>query len=240
MNIVLDAVNGLMYFFIYMFSMAFLLFIINGVFEVPKELFRKLFHFVSFSSVIVMIYAAKEWIAAALIPLGVIAISYPGLIISSKNEKFTSVLSERRPGELKSSLVQLYITIAVIIAVCWGLFRHKELAIASILMWGFGDAAAALIGKKYGKHKVLRFKHVDNKKSWEGTAAMWFVAFTFGLLSLYIVGSLPIINCVLAIVVAAPIAAITELVTQNGHDTITVPLASAVVIYGSYMAMGIA
>jgi hypothetical protein len=51
---------------------------------------------------------------------------------------------------------------------------------------------------------------------------------------------LPIINCVLAIVVAAPIAAITELVTQNGHDTITVPLASAVVIYGSYMAMGIA
>ncbi len=240
MEIVLDVLNGLKYFLIYMFSVAAVLFVLNNVFKLPKELFRKLIHFVSFSSVIVMIYAAKEWIAAAIIPIMVIAINYPGLCISSKNPKFTATMSERRPGELKSSLFQLYGTMAGIIAICWGLFDRKELAIASILMWGFGDAAAALIGKRFGRHKVLRFKHVDHKKSWEGTAAMSVVAFIFGVGSLVIVGNVPIMYCIPVIAVAAAMAAITELITNNGYDTVTVPLVSALSIYGSYMLMGIA
>lgn len=240
MEIVLDVLNGLKYFMIYMFSVAAVLFVLNKVFKMPKELFRKLIHFVSFSSVIVMIYAAKEWVAAAIIPIMVIVINYPGLCISSKNPKFTKTMSERRPGELKSSLFQLYWTMAGIIAICWGLFDRKELAIASILMWGFGDAAAALIGKRFGRHKVLRFKHVDHKKSWEGTAAMSVVAFIFGVGSLVIVGNVPLMYCVPVIAVAAAMAAITELVTNNGYDTVTVPLVSALSIYGSYMLMGIA
>ena len=240
MYILFDVLDGLKYFFIYMFSVAFMIFAVNKIFNLPKELFRKLIHFVSFSSVIIMIYAANEWMAAAIIPIGVILINYPGLIISSKSKKFTSLLSERRPGELKSSLVQLYGTMAGIIAVCWGLFGKKELAIASILVWGFGDAAAALIGKRFGKHKVLRFKHVDHKKSWEGTAAMSFVAFAFGLASLILVGDIPFSYCLVAVIIAAPLAAITELVTKGGYDTVTVPLVSATVIYISYMAMGVA
>jgi dolichol kinase len=141
------------------------------------------------------------------------------------------MVSQRREGELKSSLLQLFLTIAAIIAVSWGLLGHKEFAVAAILMWGFGDAAAALIGKRFGKHKVLRFKHVDHKKSWEGTAAMSVVAFAFGLASLMIVGNIPIENCLPAVIIAAPLAAITELFTKNGYDTVTVPFVSVAALF---------
>ncbi len=240
MDIMLDMLTGFKYFMIYMFSNAIVLFVINKLWPLPKEVFRKLFHFIAFSSIIVMIYSAKEWIAAALIPIGLILLMMPGLKLASGNAKFTAMMSERRPGELRSSLIQLFGTMTLIIAVSWGLFRHKELAVAAILMWGFGDAAAALIGKRFGKHKVLRFKHVDHRKSWEGTAAMSFVAFIFGMASLMLVGNIPLGKCILPIVVAAPLAALTELFTNNGYDTVTVPVISALSMYGVYMLMGMA
>ena len=240
MNVITDMLIGIKYFLIYMFSLAGVVFLINKIFALPKELFRKLLHFIAFSSVIVMIYAANNWISASLVPVAIIMLMYPGLILAEKNRGFTEMVVERRKGELKSSLLQLFGTIALIITISWGFLGHKELAVAAILMWGFGDAAAALIGKRFGKHKVLRFKHVDHKKSWEGTAAMSIVAFAFGIASLMIIGNIPIVYCVIAVIIAAPLAAITELVTKNGYDTVSVPIVCTCTLYLSYIAMGIA
>nr|MBQ4454537.1 hypothetical protein [Clostridia bacterium] len=240
MNVITDMLIGIKYFLVYMFSLAGVVFLINKIFALPKELFRKLLHFIAFSSVVVMIYAAKNWISASLVPVFIIMLMYPGLSLAEKDKRFTELVVERRKGELKSSLLQLFGTIALIITISWGFLGHKELAVAAILMWGFGDAAAALIGKRFGKHKVLRFKHVDHKKSWEGTAAMSIVAFAFGIASLMIIGNIPIVYCVIAVIIAAPLAAITELVTKNGYDTVTVPIVCTCTLYLSYIAMGIA
>ena len=240
MNVITDMFVGIKYFLIYMFSLAGGVFLINKIFDLPSELFRKLLHFIAFSSVIVMIYTAKNWISASLVPVIIIMIMYPGLVHAEKDKRFTELVVERRKGELKSSLLQLFGTIAFIIAISWGLLGHKELAVAAILMWGFGDAAAALVGKRFGKHKVLRFRHADHKKSWEGTAAMSIVAFAFGIASLMIVGNVPMGYCIAAVVIAAPLAAITELLTRNGYDTVTVPLVCTCSLYLSYMMMGIA
>ncbi|MBQ9588848.1 MAG: hypothetical protein IJR29_01545 [Butyrivibrio sp.] len=240
MNVITDMLIGIKYFLVYLFSLAGVVFLINKIFALPKELFRKLLHFIAFSSVVVMIYAAKNWISASLVPVFIIMLMYPGLSLAEKDKRFTELVVERRKGELKSSLLQLFGTIALIITISWGFLGHKELAVAAILMWGFGDAAAALIGKRFGKHKVLRFKHVDHKKSWEGTAAMSIVAFAFGIASLMIIGNIPIVYCVIAVIIAAPLAAITELVTKNGYDTVTVPIVCTCTLYLSYIAMGIA
>ena len=67
-EIIADMMIGLKYFLIYMFTLAGVIFLINKLFRLPKELFRKLLHFIAFSSVIVMIYTAKNWISAALVP----------------------------------------------------------------------------------------------------------------------------------------------------------------------------
>ena len=151
MNVITDMFTGIMYFLLYMFSLAGVVFLINKIFSLPKELFRKLLHFIAFSSVIVMIYTAKNWISASLVPVLIILLMYPGLLIAEKDKRFTEMVVERRKGELKSSLLQLFGTIALIIAISWGLLGHKELAVAAILMWGFGDAAAAP-GRFPGRH----------------------------------------------------------------------------------------
>ena len=56
-----------------------------------------------------------------------------------------------------------------------GLFRidHRHFvsrALASIYAWGVDDALVALIGKKFGKHKI-KWKLADGKKSVEGSLA---------------------------------------------------------------------
>ncbi len=46
-----------------------------------------------------------------------------------------------------------------------------RIAVTAILMTTFGDMAAALVGKKYGAHKIPYFKN----KSWEGSLSGFFV-----------------------------------------------------------------
>lgn len=62
----------------------------------------------------------------------------------------------------------VYTMFAVVVTICWGFFGDKNLALVSLYAWGFGDAAAALIGKKFGKHKI-KAPMLDGKKSYEGT-----------------------------------------------------------------------
>jgi dolichol kinase len=51
-----------------------------------------------------------------------------------------------------------------------------KIAIAAILMTTFGDLAAALVGKKFGKHKFVK------NKSWEGTIAELIVNIAIGMI----------------------------------------------------------
>ena len=56
------------------------------------------------------------------------------------------------------------------------------LSAVAVIMWGTGDAAAALIGIPFGKHRGI--PHTDGKKSLEGTAAMFLVSALCGTLML--------------------------------------------------------
>ena len=90
-------------------------------------------------------------------------------------------------------------------------------------MWGTGDAAAALVGIPFGRHKV-NFPPINGRKSWEGTAVMFLVSFLagYGLLCLwggYQYGMIP------AVLFGAAVGAATELFSPSEWDTVTVPLA---------------
>ena len=61
------------------------------------------------------------------------------------------------------------------VTVCWGLFGDKYLVLASIYAWGIGDGLAALVGKRFGKHKI-KWRMADGKKSVEGSATMFLCA----------------------------------------------------------------
>ena len=197
--------------------------------KVPDEIFRKTLHFVLLCSLFVFVYAFKTWWLSALASLTFALIVYPILAQAEKIEGFSALLTERKPGELKSSLIVVFIMFAVVISVCWGWLSDQLLVFACIFAWGFGDAAAALVGKRFGKHH-LTGKLIEGRKSIEGTLAMFAVSFLTVLVILLIRGGLPWYGYLATALFAAAGCAATELYTLAGLDTITCPFAAAAII----------
>jgi dolichol kinase len=92
----------------------------------------------------------------------------------------------------------------------------KEIAYTAVLMTTFGDMAAALIGKFYGKKRV--FKNVfNNDKSIEGSASEFIIDLFIGLL---IIGS-PVVALVMSF-----IATLTETAVNKIDDNLVIPIFS--------------
>ncbi len=205
--------------------------------KIPDEIFRKTLHFILLGSVFVFAFAFKTWWISALAAIIFEIIVYPLLLVFERYKNFSELTTERKKGELKSSLLLVFTMFAVVITVSWGLLGDKYLVVASILAWGIGDAFAALIGKKYGKHKI-KDKHTDGKKSFEGTAAMFVSSFFSVAFVLTFRGGLSPIAYILISVITAAVSAIAELYSKNGLDTVICPLAAMAVVDTLTLVMG--
>jgi hypothetical protein len=190
--------------------------------KIPDYVFRKLLHIAAFSIVTVMILSTDSWQAACLTSLSFAAIVYPVLMLLEKEPWFDRFLVQKKPGEIKKSLLLLFVMIAADIALAWGVFGKRYIAVTSVLMWGFGDAAAALFGIRFGKH-IVKWKAADGKKTAEGSAAMFVTSFLIGWAVLAALSGRSTGYCLLASLLAGAAGTGTELVSKNGMDTVTVP-----------------
>lgn len=199
------------------------------IFKPERALFRKLLHTAAFMSSIVIMNCTENWLAAVFTLVLFAAVVYPVLALAEKLKGFSELLTEKKKGEIKKSLLLLFLSDAVITAVMWGAFDRKYIAAAAILMWGVGDAAAALVGKRFGKHKI-RLKYADPEKTWEGSGGMFGFSFAVGFVSLVIMSGAPWYYCAAASAVTSVFGAYTELVTKGGNDTVTVPAVNCMVL----------
>ena len=97
------------------------------------------------------------------------------------------------------------------------------------MAWGPGDAAAAIIGQKFGRHK-LSGKWIEGVKSVEGTIAMGVTSFLFTVVTLSVFSGLSMIHILELSLIIAPVAAVVELYTKHGLDTVTVPMAVSLIL----------
>ena len=109
--------------------------------SVPDEVFRKTLHIIVIGSVFVWVYAFETWWISAIAAILFILMVYPILAFAERIPSYSELLTERKSGEIKSSLVVVFIMFAVLICLCWGWIGEKYLIIASVLAWGLGDAA---------------------------------------------------------------------------------------------------
>ncbi|MBE6991999.1 MAG: hypothetical protein E7430_05425 [Ruminococcaceae bacterium] len=195
----------------------------------PRELFRKLLHLVAFASSVVLAVTAEHWVAASAASLVFAVVIYPAIAIFEKYSWFADLLVQRKAGEIKKSLVLLFAMMAVLIAFGWGVLGQRWLAVTAILMWGTGDAAAALCGKKFGKHHVA-IKGADPKKTWEGSIAMAAASFVIGMLCLLLTCDLAWYRIFAAALITAVAGAFTELLSHGGNDTVTVPSVNILIL----------
>ena len=173
-----------------------------------------------------MMFEAQDWLTSAVCCLVFAAVVYPILRFAERWKGYSALFNQRHPGEVKKSLLLLFCTHAALIALCWGWLDKPYIAVTSILMWGVGDTAAALIGKRYGRHHIT-LPFADTKKTWEGSAAMMLTAFLAGFVSMIITAPVAWYACLIYAAITAPVAAYAELISHDGNDTVTVPCAVA-------------
>ena len=197
--------------------------------EVPHFVFRKLLHLIAFSCTTFMIIVAESWQAASLTSCLIAVLLYPFLAILEKESWYNNLFVQKKPGEIKNSLLMLFLMFAVVTAIACGIFSMPYIAATAILMWGTGDAAAALVGIPLGKHKV-HLRPADGSKSWEGTAAMFLVSFVCGFVVLFLYCHFPFLKAILPAFTGAIVGAVTELFTPSEYDTVTVPTVILIIL----------
>ena len=227
--IITETIDCLKRFILYIIPCVVVLLLIKFFTKVPKFIFRKLLHLVAFTCIIIMLLEAEHWYALSIASLVIAAVIYPILALLEKESWFAKLFVEKRPGEIKRSLVFLFSMFAVLSAIGWGIFNKPIVTAAAILMWGVGDAIAAIVGIPFGKNKV-HVKFTDGKKSWEGTISMFLASFAFGVAFLLFHANMPVANVILSCVIGALVGAATELFSPSEWDTVSVPTVILIVL----------
>ncbi len=188
---------------------------------IPSFIFRKLMHTSVFVCTALLMLKVRNWQAVSLT---FVLAAIGALVVLSvlENEKWYGyLLVQKSVGEVRRGLTMYFVMAAVLTALCDGCLNQPEIAAVSIVMWGAGDAAAALVGIPFGRHKV---KLTGSRKSWEGSMAMLTVSFAAGLCMLLLMQGDPFPKALLSVFTGALLGTVTELFSPSEYDTITVPV----------------
>ncbi len=214
---------------VYILSLAAALILLHALVRIPKDIFRKLLHVAAFTSSIFVVLTGRGWLPETLTLVIFAAVVYPALWLAEGWSGYSALFVEKNPGEIRSSLLLLFLSQAALAAFACGFLRKPFVLIASTASWGLGDIAAAWVGRPFGRHKIRLF-FADHKKSWEGSLAMAAVAFLACLISLLLASPYRGLRAVFISLVIAAVSSLTEMASHGGLDTVTVPAADALAL----------
>lgn len=205
--------------------------LLKARFNVPFELIRKMYHMVITLSIFPLVMFFSHWYMAVMAAFSLVLIAYPLLKAAEKTSFYRRIAVERAGGEFKSSLIIVQATIALMIFVFWGLLgmEWKFVAVVAVMAWGFGDAAAALIGKKFGRRRITHPK-IEGAKTVEGTQAMFITAALAIFFTLLVYAGQPWHTSLAVALLVAPVCAAVELFSNRGMDTLTVPISTGLAV----------
>lgn len=180
--------------------------------EVLFEVLRKSVHLVSVLIVLIYEFFGKEivlWVLMLFL-VSVLVLEYFRLEHGMKIPFFHTMYREKEGCRLGG---HIYFALGAVAVIC--LFS-REIAYAAILMTTFGDLAAAIIGKFYGKRRIF-YEIFNNDKSLEGSGSEFAVDFLIGFLIL----REPVVSFVMAF-----FATLSETAVSRIDDNLVVPIFS--------------
>ena len=126
---------------------------------------------------------------------------------------------EREESE-KDGLGTVYyaISLFLISIFTFGIIKRPEIGLCSILIMGYGDGLAAIIGRSV---KSLPYKIGKTKKTIAGSATMFFISFF--IVAIFLASISSPMWYLKAVLVAISVTVI-EAVSIKGTDNITVPV----------------
>lgn len=232
-----EFLNGAKVMVMYLAPAAVIMLGSRKLFKIPDELFRKILHFILLGAYIPFLFAFEHWWMAVALAGSMMLMLFPVLSLVQRIPAFSSFVNERKKGEFRSSMVLAISVIIGSITVGWGIADDKYLVLAAVYAWGVGDAFAALVGKRFGKHKI-KWKLADSHKSVEGSLAMFITSALSVFIVLTVRGGISLPGVLLISCLAAAGSTVMELCTVNGLDTITCPAVAMAIILPLIKIMG--
>lgn len=168
--------------------------------------------------IIAMIFFNNN-IYAAIVPALFVIINY----ISYKKQVFKAM--ERDGSKNDLGTVYFAVSLFILAIITFKNVEFSYIGALGILIMGYGDGFAAIIGGKYGKNK---FKVLGNQKSIEGSLAMFVFSFIVSVVILSIFNQA---NVILLSLLLASVSTILEAYSPYGLDNLTVPLGTSLVYY---------
>jgi len=198
------------------------------------EIYRKMLHLLALGYPVGYLLLPEPWGRSALIALSVTALTmdwlrarYPG--VHAFIERYFGFMMRRKEREVlgKGPVFNgaTWVTVSFTLLV---LLFPADVAIASFALFMIGDAAAALIGRRFGTRTWLR----DNATV-EGSLAFLIIGGSVGWLLVSGFLPWPVLDLPwTAVLAAAAVAAFLEAAPLPVNDNLTAPLGAAVTIMG--------
>lgn len=146
------------------------------------------------------------------------------ILLNYYSYKTNLIKSMERSGNGNLGTVYFPISLLILVIFTFGVINRPEIGAVGILVLGYGDGLAAVVGKAYGKRKLV------NNKSLEGSLTMLFVSFVV-VLAILLVAGVSLVSTLIAAVVVSILSTLIELYTPKGLDNLTVPLFSSLIVY---------
>jgi phytol kinase len=146
------------------------------------------------------------------------------IVLNYLSYRLNILKAMERNGKGSLGTVYFPISLLILVIVTYGILGREYAYIGGIgiLIMGYGDGLAAVIGTKYGKHKL------KNGKSLEGSLTMFVTSL---VVSLILLGISSVPNVIIYSLAVASISTIIEYFTTRGLDNLTVPLGASLFYY---------
>lgn len=182
--------------------------------RIRRELARKAFH-VSSASLPLLVWLAPRWLAlAVLLPMAAVAVAVDWTRLRYRAPRYWFLRYTRRMlrhHERRRFAGATYMAVAYAAAL---VLFPKPIAVMAMLFNGFGDAAAALVGKRFGRHRTAW------GKSWEGFAAGLTVNLAVGLAISSLAPAVPPLAAVAGAIAAATLEFLDLPIDDNVRVTL--------------------
>ena len=182
-----------------------------------SEASRKYIHILLCNWWFIAMYFFNSPVWASFVPLTFIIINY----ISYKKDLIDVMEREQQDG---LGTVYYAISLLVLVIYSFGIIKNPYIGMIGILIMGYGDGLAAVIGQTVPSKK---FKIGESKKTVAGSLTMFLISFI--IISIFLVSNSVELWHIKSILLAMVIT-LVEAVSIKGTDNITVPILTSLII----------
>ena len=212
----MNNIIGIIVSFVFVFAVIGISTVLSNKGILDGEGSRKFIHVAVSNWWLIAMFTFTDPIWASFVPLMFVFINY----LSYRKNVFKAM---ERDGSSRDLGTVYYAISLLILAYLTFSYQIQYIGAIGILVMGYGDGFAAIIGKKFGKHSLKKYGF---DKSIEGSLTVLFFAILISGIFFYFYASNMLLIKVLVIGVAATLI---ELLSPNGFDNLTLPLLISII-----------